>query len=248
MAQSTEVIQSGAGLSEGQRVVDAFVAPTKTFTDILRNASWWVPFLLACVMSVAGAYTIDRQVGYERVVQNVLHETPKQEEQMASLKPEDRAARLNGMAKGYRYTSYASPVFVLAIAAIGSLALWGTFNFGLGARTTYKQMFAVWMYASLPRLLTGPLMIVTVTFGGDPESFNLKNPVGTNPAYYFPDLSPGLKAGLAFADVIGLWVVALLILGTSIVAGVSRGKAAAAVLGWWLLILLLSTGAAAAFS
>ena len=34
------------GLSQVERVVDTFVAPSKTFTDILRSTSWWLPFLL----------------------------------------------------------------------------------------------------------------------------------------------------------------------------------------------------------
>ena len=29
-------------LSEVERVIDTFVAPSKTFTDIRRNASWWM--------------------------------------------------------------------------------------------------------------------------------------------------------------------------------------------------------------
>ncbi|MGB7554313.1 MAG: hypothetical protein WBM04_08060 [Candidatus Korobacteraceae bacterium] len=33
-------------LSQAERVVDTFVAPSKTFTDIRRNATWWVPWVL----------------------------------------------------------------------------------------------------------------------------------------------------------------------------------------------------------
>ena len=39
------------GLSEIARVVDTFVAPTATFKDILRSASWWLPFLLMAVIT-----------------------------------------------------------------------------------------------------------------------------------------------------------------------------------------------------
>jgi len=28
-------------LSEGARIVNTFIAPSKTFTDLRRNASWW---------------------------------------------------------------------------------------------------------------------------------------------------------------------------------------------------------------
>jgi hypothetical protein len=39
--------------------------------------------------------------------------------------------------------------------------------------------------------------------------------------------------------------VILLVIGTSIVAKVSRGKAAAVVVGWWVLVLILSVASAA---
>jgi hypothetical protein len=238
--------QSGQpGLSQVERVVDTFITPTKTFTDILRSTSWWLPFLLAVIVSIGATFTIDRQVGFGRVVENVILDSPKQEEQMQSLPPDQRAARMKGMSAGYKYVSYATPVIILLISAIGALINWGSFNFGLGARTTFGQMFCVWMYASLPRLLSGLLTIVTVMFGGNTESFNLKNPVGTNPAYFMPDAAPWLKTALSFFDVIGIWNVVLLVIGTSIVAKVSRGKAAAVVIGWWVLIFILSVGSAA---
>jgi len=72
--------------------------------------------------------------------------------------------------------------------------------------------------------------------------------VGTNPAYYLPDSAPWLKAALSFFDVIGIWNLILLVIGTSIVAKVSRGKAAAIVVGWWVLLLILSVVTAAATS
>jgi len=237
-----------AGLSQTERVVDTFIAPSRTFADILRSTTWWLPFLLAVIVSLGVTYTIDRQVGFDRVVENTIHASPRQEEQLSSLTPEQRAARVKGMAVGYRYTSYASPLFILAFSAIGALVLWGSFNFGLGAQTTFAQMFCLWMYISLPRLLSGLLTILTIAFGGNAESFDLKNPVGTNPAYFLADASPWVKTALAFFDVIGIWTVILLILGTAIVARVSRGKAAAVVLGWWVLILIISIATTAAFS
>jgi hypothetical protein len=238
--------QSGQpGLSQVERVVDTFVAPSKTFTDILRSTSWWLPFLLAVVVSIGVTFTIDKQVGFGRVVENVILDSPKQEEQMQSLPADQRAARMTGMSAGYKYVSYATPVIILLISAIGALINWASFNFGLGAKTTFAQMFCVWMYASLPRLLSGLLTIVTLIFGSSAESFNIKNAVGTNPAYFMPDAAPWLKTALSFFDVIGIWNVVLLVIGTSIVAKVSRGKAAAVVVGWWVLIFILSVASAA---
>ncbi len=239
---------AGRGLSQVERVVDTFIAPTKTFTDILRNTNWWLPFLLAILVSLGATFAIDRQVGFERVVENVIHSSPKQEDQMSSLTPEQRTSRLGAMAKGYRYTSYASPIFILVFTAVGALVLWGSFNFGLGAQTTYAQMFCLWMFCSLPRLLAGLLTVVTLYAGGNADAFDLKNPVGTNIGYYLPDAAPWLRTGLGFFDVIGIWILVLLVLGTSVVAKVSRAKAAAVVVGWWALILIVSVATTAAFN
>jgi hypothetical protein len=70
------------GLNQVERVVDTFVAPSSTFTDILRSAAWWMPFLLILIVSTASTYTIDRNVGYSRVAENQVHASPKAEEQM----------------------------------------------------------------------------------------------------------------------------------------------------------------------
>jgi hypothetical protein len=239
---------AGRSLSQVERVVDTFVAPSKTFTDILRNSSWWLPFLLLVVVTLGNSAVVEKQVGWGRVAENQIHQSPKQEEALANLTPEQRASRMQISTTVTRYISYGSFVFILVFVAIFALIYWASFNFGLGAKTTFAQMFAVCMYASLPRLLIGLLSIVTLLFGNSAESYDIRNPVGTNLAYYMPDSAPALKAALAFFDVIGLWQLVLLVIGTAIVAKVSTGKAAAVVVGWWVLGLLISVGIAAATS
>jgi hypothetical protein len=239
---------SEVGLSQTERVVDTFIAPSKTFKDILRSASWWMPFLLLVLVTLGSTVVIEKQVGWGRVAENQIHQNPKQEEAMSNLTPEQRASRMDVTAKVWRYLSYGSFAFILFFVAIFSLIYWASFNFGLGAKTTYGQMFAVSMYASLPRLLTGLLSILTLLFGNSADSYDARNPVGTNLAYYLPDSGPALKAALGFFDIIGIWQLVLLVIGTAIVAKVSTGKAAAVVVGWWVLGLIISVGIAAATS
>lgn len=237
-----------AGLSQGERVLDTFVAPSKTFTDILRSASWWLPFALLALVTVATAFTVDRQVGFARVAENQIHLSPKQADQFDALSADQKAAQMGVMSKTYGYSTYGSFVLILFFVAIFALVYWASFNFGLGARTTYGQMFAVWMYASLPKLLVGLLTIVTLLAGANTEGYNLQNPVGTNPAYYMPEAAPWVRSVLSFIDVFSIWQLVLLVIGTAIVARVSRGKAAVVVLGWWMLGLIVSAGLAAGFS
>ena len=236
------------GLSQVERVVDTFLSPSKTFADILRSTAWWLPFLLATLLTFAATFTIEKQVGWDTVAQNTVRSNPKQEARLAQMEPAQRATQLRITAAVTRYISFASPILILIFTAIGALVLWASFNFGLGARTTFAQMFALWMYASLPRLLSSVLMIVTLFFGDNAESFNIKAPVGTNIGFYLPDAAPWLRTLLGFFDVIGLWTIALLIIGTAIVAKVKQGHAAAVVLGWWGLIVIVSVAVTAATS
>ncbi|HEY6377304.1 MAG TPA: YIP1 family protein, partial [Edaphobacter sp.] len=136
---SDGAVVSGQGLSEVERVVDTFIAPSKTFTDILRSASWWLPFLLMVLVTLGTTVVVDKQVGFDRVAENQIHQNPKQEERLANLTPEQRASQMAISAKITRYFTYGAFLLILAFVAIAALLYWASFNFGLGAQTTYGQ-------------------------------------------------------------------------------------------------------------
>ena len=248
MSTSSSIAPPAPRLSEVERVVDTFIAPSKTFADILRNASWWLPFVLISVLGIAQAFVVDRQVGYDRVSENQMHASPKTEDRLNQLTPEQRASQMAISAKITRITSYGIPVLLMVIYSLYTLLLWGSFNFGLGAQTSFAQVFAVSWYSLLPYIVTSLLVILTLTFGNDAEGFNIRNPVGTNLAFYLPDAAPWLKSFLTQIDIVRLWSLALQVIGMAIVAKKSITQSAMIVVSFWVLTLLLSTGAAAAFS
>ncbi len=229
------------GLSQIERVVDTFVAPTKTFTDILRSASWWLPLLLLIISSVATAFVIDKQVGFDRVYANQLHQSPKQEDKINDMDPDQKAKVIKISAIATKVATYGSFVFILIFVAIYSLVLWGSFNFGLGAKTTYPQVFAVSMYSALPYLITAILTIVTLYFGGNADAFLSQDPVGTNPGYYMPDAAPWLKALLGSFDIVKIWSDILGIIGMSIIAKKTIAQSAAIIGSFWLLGVIALT-------
>lgn len=244
------VANSGAeervGLSQTERVVDTFVAPSKTFTDILRSTSWWLPFLLLVVVTMASAFAVDRKIGFDRVAEQTVSQNSAAEEQMAQLPADQRAAQIRRISLGQKYGSYASAVIILIFVAIVALLNWASLNFGLGAKTTFGQNFAVCMYAGLPKVFIGLLNILFVYIGVNTENFDLNNPVGTNLGYYMSGSSQWVKTALSFVDVFGLWSLALTIIGLAIISRKSKGQAAIIAVGWWLIGLLLMTGMAAA--
>jgi hypothetical protein len=239
------VVVDGPGLSQVERVVDTFVAPKKTFTDILQNRSWWLPFLLIVVTSLAVAFTMQKRIGFEHMYEMSLQQNPSQQARIDAMQPEQRPAAMRVGTEFTKWISYSYWAFSLIGAALGALVLWASFNFIAGAHTSFSEMFTVWIYAGLTGLVGAALIILTLTLAGG-DSFNIQDPIGTNPGYYLSADSPHwLRAFLGSFDLLGFWFLALLILGTSIVAKVKRNVAAAIVLGWWVLIVLVKTAFAA---
>jgi hypothetical protein len=236
----------GTGLSQVERLVDTFVAPSKTFTDILRSTSWWLPFLLLVIVTMGSSYAIDQKIGFDRVAEQSVTQSASTEEQMASLPAAQRAATIHRIAVGQKYGSYGSAVIILIFVAIVALLNWASLNFGMGAKTTFGQNFAVCMYAGLPRIFVGLLNIVFVYAGVNTENFDLNNPVGTNIGYYLSSSPHWVQTAGSFIDVFGLWSLALSVIGLSIIAKKSKGQAAIVAVGWWLIGMLVLVGTTAA--
>ncbi|AXC09568.1 hypothetical protein ACPOL_0183 [Acidisarcina polymorpha] len=233
-------------LSQGDRVIDTFIAPTKTFTDILRDQSWWFPFLIMLVIGYGFVFAVEKRVGWDQVLENALKTNTSQADQINNAPVEQRPVVRSRMVASYRYISYAFPVFVLFYWVLASAVLLGTLNFGFGGQAKYRQIFAVFVYAGLPGSIKSVLSIIVLYAGLSGESFQLQNPVGTNLGYYLPTDSPKWLLSLGSSlDVFTIWTVVLLIIGSSIVAKVKRGSAAVAVVGWWILLTMVSVGFAA---
>lgn len=246
-----ETPAAGQGLSQMQRVVSVFTAPSKTFQDIRDHTrSWWLPFLIYVAVGYLFFAVVYTRIGMPQVVQNSIHQNPKQEEQMAQQPPEQRATGMKIALYITEGVFIANPLFVLGGVALLSLGLWGTINFVFGGKAKYGSIFSMWMYAGLPGIVKPILGSVVIMTGMAPESFNIKNYSPTNIAALMMDPLESNKALYALAsslDVVTIWTLVLLGIGTATVAGVKRGSGYMAVFGWWAIFVLIGVGWAAAF-
>ena len=242
------VVPPVTGLSEGERLIDTFVSPGKTFTDIRRSASWWLPFVIMVLCGFLFTYAVDKKVGFDAIAQHQIEKNKFAADRINGLPPEQRAAQYQAAAKRTRMFTYMAPVFILVFALIVSLLWWLTTNFALGANTRFSQIFAIWMYSALPKVVMSLLAAVLLFAGVGVDTFDIQNPVGTNLGYYLSDASPALKAAGSFLDVFGLWSMALAVIGISIVANKTKGQAAVVVFGWWAIGLIISVAGAALMS
>ena len=232
-------------LSQGQRVMDTYFAPSHTFADIRRNRSWWLPYLLLVLFSLVFGFLVQKRVGPDTLAANAIRNNPAQAEKMQDAPPEQRARGMKMTATIMQVALFAGPITFLMIPAIIALLLWVGFNFILGGSSTYPGMFAVAMYAALPGLIFY-LIIFGTLFAGDPENFNINNMAATNIGYFLPvGSSPFLRSLLSSIDVFSIWQAFLLGLGGAIVARVKKSTGLAMVFGVWFVITLVKAGIAA---
>jgi hypothetical protein len=125
-----------APLSESQRILNTFLAPSKTFTDPRRNSNWWAPWLLISLVSVIFIYTIDRQVGFEQVSKNEIAKSSRAE-QFEKLPPDQQAKQLGISTTITKVFSYGSPVIALIAFVVMAAVLMGTFNLALGSSVNF---------------------------------------------------------------------------------------------------------------
>jgi len=229
---------SGPGLSEPQRLVNTFIAPSKTFADIRRNASWWVPLLLISVFAVAYFFTIDKKVGFDQVARTMLANNKG----IQRLEPAQQEQAYSRTAVFLKASMYTAPIFILLYVVVIAAVLMATFNFTMDAQVPFSRAMAIVMYGWLPGIVTSVLAMASLAFG-NPEGFRMQNPIGTNPAYFLdPDTtSKFVYSILTSFDIISLWIVALIGIGFALNAKkkISTGSAIGVVAVWFFICKLV---------
>lgn len=231
-----------APLSEGARIVNTFIAPSKTFGDLRRNASWWGPWLLISIVSLVFIWSMGKQVGFEQISKNQISHS-KRADQFDKLPADQQARQLSISSKIIAGFGYGSPALILFYFLIETLAFWLTFKVALGAETSFKQGYAIVMYAALPSTIGAILGTISMFAGINPEGFDISNPVGTNLAYYLdPDTTAKFVRGMASSlDIINLWTIVLLGVGFACTSRVKRSTAITVVVVWYLVYKLATS-------
>lgn len=236
-------------LSQPARIASVFYAPSKAFSGLERNASWWMAWLLLAVVTLGFVFTMDKKIGFEQIIQNQMDKNPKAAERLEKLPPEQRAKQLAISAKMGQAMGYAAPVLTLLTAVIIAGVFLGTFNFGLSANIPFRVALAVVIYGFLPTVIYQCLSIVAFLVSPDPGNLNVQNPIASNPGYFLDAVGhPALYILASSLDVFALWSAILMGVGFACNSKVKRGTAISVVVGLYFAWTLLKAGLAAAFS
>jgi hypothetical protein len=235
------------GPSALARVALIFSSPSKAFALPGLGSSWWAPYLLFVLISAGMAAVIGHSVGWDAVTRNAIANSGSAAK-FAQAAPDQQAQQIAIASRITGVATYVGPAIgALLISAIIAGILLATFNFGMGARAGFGKLFSVYMLSTLPQVIKSLLVILFLLLGVGHDSFYVSNPIGSNPAYYLLGSSAphALLTILTWFDVFLVWQIVLLVIGCSIAAKVSRGKAVAVVVGWVVIFMLITGGLAA---
>jgi len=240
---------TSAPLSQGARIVNTFIAPSKTFTDLRRSAAWWAPFLLMVIVSSALVYTAGQKIGFRKIMENQMQSQPKAQARLDNLPADQRERQLDQGAKVTGFISYIFPVFVLLIWLVVALINWATFKVAAGSDVSFGQSLGIIIYAALPLTVKSLLALLSVLAGAAADSFSFQNPLASNPGYFMNPSDGVFLYGIATSlDIFMIWTLVLTAIGFTCVGKIKTGTAYAVVFGWWALLTIATTGLSAAFS
>jgi uncharacterized integral membrane protein len=240
-------------LSEPARLINTFVAPAKTFVDLRRNASWWVPWLVGSVFSVIFAVVAVQKLDMVNLVRQGIEHSSMAQRRMEQLSPEQRETAIERQATVTKGFFYISPVIGLIFGIIIAAILMAVFNFGFAAEVPFQRAMAITFYSFLPAIIKSLLVIVSILASSDPNSmdFGSGNPIATSPGFFMdPNSNKFLYTFASGLDVFVLWVVVLLGLGFAVASSNRKLKPSTGIITMLVLyglFLIGRAGLAAAF-
>jgi len=244
---------AGPGLSEPQRLVNVFIAPSKTFEDLKRNPSWWVPFVISAVFFFFFGIVVVQKIDMRQFTQQQIDKSPVAQRQLERLTPEQREQNLAIRAAFTKGTFYGFPVLVLIGGLIFAAILMAIFNFILGAEVSFPRALGVVFYAGIPGVIRSVLLIISLLASSDPSTIDLSgNPMPTNLGFFLDPQGNKVLYSLASAlDIFTIWYVVLLGLGfaaASMNRKPSKGTGMTTVLVCYGIVVLIGLGFKLAFS
>ncbi len=233
-----------ATMGQTARLMGVFFSPGKTFAEIVRRPTWWIPVIVMAIFGTIYLNAFTQRVGWESVIRPAIERAPNTQ----NLPPQQREQIIERAASLYKYLGYGgSAVGTLFYVFIVSVLLMFLFDTIQSAGIGLKRMMAIVAYGFLPLVIQTMLSMV-VLFLKDPEEFDLQNPLIFNVGAFLGSDSPAaLRALGSSIDLFTVWIIVLLAIGvSSATRKIGFGKAFGTVLFPWLLFVALKVAAAAA--
>ncbi len=206
---------------------NVLTAPRQAFQTLARTRRWLIPIIVCALVSV-GYEAVTSRYRMEDMKARISSDPTLSAEEVSRRIDNIEAQRTHGvsslqLAMGTVLLSSLHAAKVLSLAALLWLAV------QIGSNTaTFGKLFSM---TSFVFLVTVPEQLIKAGLIVAKESYQ----VHLGPAVFLPvELqSTALFRGLDRLDIFSIWMAILVALGLSVVAGVSKGRAALIVVCLW---------------
>ena len=225
------------------RVFGMLYMPQQTFESIRAKPTFVVALIVLMLAGAAANVVLAPKIDYG---QAISAEMEKRGQELSEDELEQAVSMMEkfGWVFGLVGVLIVQPVALLLVAAV----FWGAFKL-LGSEMGFKTSLATTVHAMVPMLLATLLMI---SLGAGRENLTQDELAGgmvmSNLGFLADeDSSPVVKAALRGIDFFSLWILALLVIGYRMMAGVDKSKATALVIVLWLVWFVGKIGWAGIF-
>ncbi|NOZ94916.1 MAG: YIP1 family protein [Acidobacteria bacterium] len=222
-----------------ERIYRIFTSPGDVFSDIARKPTWVAILLLTTLLGAGIQFATLPHLDMEATIRaSVAQRNPDlDDEQIEKLS--EKAARF----------AWIGPAASVVIIPIVMLALGGIYLLGIrlaGSETDFAHVFSAMLHAYWPAGLTkGVLFFALLQRAGRLSAEAMNGLVKSNVGAFLPAGAPHWQQALgSIVDVFNLWTFVLVVLGLSIVGGISRKKAGIAAGVLWAFYIAAKVGLA----
>ena len=207
--------------------------PAATLASLEERPRALFPIIVAAIYASLVSFYVVQRVGLQRLVETAIQSNASVDTETIIANALSHRAQI--------MTMQAASAFLGSIITTVLLALffWLVVTV-VGADTTFKKMLAVVAHVAFFVTAVRETMIaLVVTMSRNLNGFNIKNPVGTNLAFFVDSVSPTVTKVLLSFDVITIAAIVLTVIGLRRIAKQLSPFAAASVvvIPWCLYVV-----------
>ena len=240
-----DVLSGGPGGAETPRmgafarIVQVFVNPVEVFRDIARKPTWAAVLLLTMLLSAGTQFAVLPHLDMEATIRQSLERSGREV-------PEEQMDRMIANASK---VAWIGPVAAVVMVPVIMSILAGLYLLGLrlaGSDTSFVHTFSATLHAYWPASVAkAAILVALVSRTGKIAAEEMQFLVKSNLGAFLSAEAPRWQVALgSVVDVFNVWTFVLLVLGLSIVGGVSRKKAGVVAGVLWLVYVAGKVGLA----
>jgi hypothetical protein len=230
-----------AKISAIGRVFGVFFSPGETFADIAQKPGWLAPIAIMTLLTIGLTFFLIPKVDWHGYMRAQMDKSPRtanlpDDQKEAALTTQVKIAPIIGWV--------AAIVGVPISALIFTLIYWGAFNVFKGAGLKFGTAFAIISHALLPNALATILAGIVVFLKPAGEIMPDRLAVTSVGALLSSDAPKWLASLGSSLDLFWFWIMVLIAIGFAAAnpKKIKTGSAFAIVVGMWVVWVLLKVG------